>query len=71
MIKRLNSKMVFVLVPILFSCSFTISSVSTFQFDSTETQLTTDPSDQFDPSISGAIAVYSDSRGVEADTYLL
>jgi beta propeller repeat protein len=65
--KKLN--FAFALTMILFSWSFTISSVSAYQFESAETQLTTDQNDQFDPSISGAITVYSDRRAVDADIY--
>lgn len=35
-----------------------------------ETQVTTDESDQFDPSISGPLVVYSDRRALDADTWV-
>lgn len=41
-----------------------------YRFIGSETQLTTDVADQFDPSISGAITVYSDRRNADADIYL-
>ena len=35
-----------------------------------ETQVTTDPLDQFDPAISGSLVVYSDRRGAHADVWV-
>jgi beta propeller repeat protein len=46
------------------------SSQPTYQFSSTERQLTTSTADQFDPAISGSYAVYSDRRNGDADIYL-
>ena len=43
--------------------------VGAYQFVGTETQLTTDPADQYDPSISGAITAYTDRRNADADIY--
>ena len=46
------------------------SQAQAYNVEGTEIQLTTDPADQFDPSISGAFAVYTDRRGEDADIYL-
>ena len=46
------------------------SQAQAYNVEGTETQLTTDLDDQFDPSISGAFAVYTDRRGEDADIYL-
>ena len=67
--KKMRFNLALAAILILFSWLFTFSSVSAYKFESTETQLTTDPSDQFDPSISGAITVYSDRRNADADIY--
>ncbi len=40
------------------------------RFEGTETQLTTDLADQFDPAISGAYTVYTDRRSPDTDIYL-
>ena len=37
------------------------------RFQGTESQLTTDPADQFDRAISGVYTVYTDHRGPDAD----
>lgn len=41
-----------------------------YRFEGVETQLTTDISDQFDPSISGDIIVYTDRRSGDANIYM-
>jgi beta propeller repeat protein len=66
---KFNFSYAFALAFILLSWSFIISSVSAFQFEGIETQLTTDQEDQFDPSISGGITVYTDRRNADADIY--
>ena len=67
--KKFNFSYAFALALILLSWSFIISSVSAYHFESIETQLTTDQEDQFDPSISGGITVYTDRRNADADIY--
>jgi len=62
-------KISFSLVLALALISSAIPSVSAYQFESSERQLTTDQYDQFDPTISGAIAVYSDRRNDDSDIY--
>ena len=54
---------------ILLSWQLIIPSVSAYYFESIERQLTTDQEDQFDPSISGGITVYTDRRNADADIY--
>ena len=66
---KFNFSYAFALAFILLSWSFIISSVSAFQFEGIETQLTTDQEDQFDPSISGGITVFTDRRNSNADIY--
>jgi len=49
---------------------FLATPAGAYRFEGTETRLTTDLKDQFDPSISGAVAVYTDRRGDDADIYM-
>jgi beta propeller repeat protein len=67
MMKKLNLS--YALAFILLSWLLIIPSVSAYHFESIERQLTTDQEDQFDPSISGGIAVYTDRRNADADIY--
>jgi len=45
-------------------------SASAYRFESTESQITTDTSDQTDPSISGAVVAWTDFRNQGTDIYM-
>lgn len=47
-----------------------VGPASAYRFESTESQITTDPSDQIDPSISGAVVAWTDLRNQGADIYM-
>lgn len=49
---------------------FLATLANAYRFEGIESQLTTDSKDQFDPSISGAVTVYTDRRGADADIYM-
>ena len=49
---------------------FLATLANAYRFEGTEYQLITDLKDQFDPSISGAVTVYTDRRGADADIYM-
>jgi len=68
--KRKFLIMIFCCLIILFTFSTTTREAAAYDISSTETQLTTDLSDQFDPSISGTKIVYSDLRNKDADIYI-
>jgi len=55
-------------IMLLFTFTFTHDAVANL-FYTAETQITTDTSEQFDPSISGTKIVYSDLRNEDADIY--
>ncbi len=55
-------------IMLLFTFTFTHDAVAHL-FYTAETQITTDPSDQFDPSISGTKIAYSDLRDADANIY--
>jgi beta propeller repeat protein len=67
--KKLQFTLGFGLALILIFWTLTVSHVCAYRFQAVETLLTTDQSDQFDPSISGSITVYSDRRNADADIY--
>lgn len=55
---------------LLTSLSIFLSNANAFWFESTERKITTDPSEQIRPSISGAVVIWTDYRNGNTDIYL-
>ncbi len=67
--KNLNLKLILA-VGLVIASALTSPVRAEIQFEGTETQLTADLADQYDPAISGAYTVYTDRRGTDTDIYL-